>query len=194
VFYRAWRAGLGGKPFVMHKFRTMHVDQGPAASTITASGDSRVFPFGRLLRALKIDELPQLYDVLRGAMSVVGPRPEDLKIVREHYAPEHLATLDVRPGLASPGSIYNYTHGEQLIGRLNPEADYVEKLLPIKLAIEVEYVRRANFFYDLRIILRACCVIALIALGKRRFRDPPEMARIDHPTPARNVAPRPTGT
>jgi lipopolysaccharide/colanic/teichoic acid biosynthesis glycosyltransferase len=91
----------------MHKFRTMHVEQPSDASAITARDDKRVFRWGSWLRRLKIDELPQLFDILRGKMSVVGPRPEDPKIVRLYYAPEHRQTLMVRPGLASPGSIYN---------------------------------------------------------------------------------------
>src|SRR5947209_559846 len=93
VFYRARRVARGGEPFTMHKFRTMHVHQGAAPSAITGPSDRRVFFFGALLRRLKIDELPQFWDVLRGKMSLVGPRPEDPRIVRDHYAPEHLETL-----------------------------------------------------------------------------------------------------
>src|SRR6266566_8562668 len=77
VLYRAQRVGRDGKLFTMHKFRTMRVEQGPGSSPITGPNDSRVYRFGSLLRRLKIDELPQLYDVLRGTMSLVGPRPED---------------------------------------------------------------------------------------------------------------------
>jgi len=185
ILYRAQRCGRGGEPFTMHKFRTMVVEQGPKASAITASADGRVFPVGRLLRKLKIDELPQLYDVLRGKMSIVGPRPEDLSIVRDHYAPEHMETLTVRPGLASPGSIYNYTHGERLVGREHPELDYLQNLLPVKLALETVYVREASFAYDLRVILRTLLVIGQIAAGRRLFPDPPETARIDRIVPAR---------
>ncbi len=177
ILYRAERAGLNGTAFVMHKFRTMCVAQGSGASRITSSADSRVFWFGALLRRLKIDELPQLYDVLRGAMSVVGPRPEDATIIRDHYSPEQMETLSVRPGLASPGSIYNYTHGEKLIGKEHPEQDYCEKLLPVKLAVDLIYVREATFLYDLSIIFRTLWVILLIGLGKQYFPDPPEMGR-----------------
>ena len=186
IFFLARRVGLNGELFTMHKFRTMRVTQGTAASIISSSGDSRVFPFGRLLRRLKIDELPQLYDVLRGKMSIVGPRPEDPAIVRDHYAPEHMETLTVRPGLASPGSIYNYTHGEELIGQGAPERDYVERLLPVKLALEQVYVRNASLWYDLRVIFRTIGVIVRIACGQRGG-DPPEMAKIDRLVPARNT-------
>ena len=185
VFFRAQRIGRNGEPFVMHKFRTMRVEQGLAASTISSRDDRRVFLFGKLLRILKIDELPQLYDVLRGKMSIVGPRPEDPRIVRDHYAPEHWETLAVRPGLAGPGGIYNYTHAEKLIGRQDPERDYVEKVLPVKLALDEVYVREASFCYDLRLIARTVWIIALIALGRRRFRDPPEMAKVARVIPAR---------
>src|SRR4051812_37720460 len=84
VLYRARRVGLHGDLFTMHKFRTMNVDQGPDPSPLTSPNDSRVFPVGAALRLLKLDELPQLYDVLRGKMSLVGPRPEDPYFVREH--------------------------------------------------------------------------------------------------------------
>src|SRR5437763_3900118 len=121
AFYRARRAGRGGVPFTMLKLRTMHVDQGPAPSAITGVKDPRVFPFGALLRRLKIDELPQFWDVLRGQMSLVGPRPEDPRIVRDHYAAEHYETLRVRPGLTSPSSLYGYTHGDPFLAGEDPE-------------------------------------------------------------------------
>jgi len=178
ILYRARRSGRNGETFTMHKFRTMHGNQGPKASAITGPSDPRVFFFGSLLRRLKIDELPQLIDVLRGRMSLVGPRPEDPRIVRDYYAPEQRETLRVLPGLASPGSIYDYTHSDQVLAQGNPEQIYVEKILPLKLALDGVYVREANFFYDLRIILRACTVIVLMALGRRKFRDPPEIAKL----------------
>ena len=184
VLYRARRVGRGGELFTMHKFRTMHVDQGPRASAITGPEDTRVFFFGSLLRRLKIDELPQLYDVLRGKMSVVGPRPEDPRIVREHYRPEDMETLNVLPGLASPGSIYNYTHGDDILAQGDAEEMYAHKLLPIKLALEIVYVREGSFLYDLAIILRTIVVILLVACGKRRFANPPEMRKILRPATA----------
>lgn len=187
VFYRATRAGRNGKPFQMHKFRTMTTHQGPMASVITASQDARVFVFGRFLRMCKIDELPQLYDVLRGEMSIVGPRPEALPIVLQHYAPAHWETLQVRPGLASPGSIYNYTHGEKLIGNETPEQDYLTRLLPVKLALELVYLRKSSFLYDLRIVFRTIWVILLIALGKQEFPEPPETSWVGHIVPVRNI-------
>ena len=174
VLYRARRVGRGGRIFVMHKFRTMHVAT-ESTSAITATGDARVFPLGRILRALKIDELPQLFDVLMGNMAIVGPRPEDPGIVERHYGPLGLQTLDVSPGLASIGSIYNYTHGDLCLDNAAPELSYVQNLLPIKLALEVVYVQNASMLLDLRIIFRTILTISMIAIGRRSFADPPEM-------------------
>lgn len=184
IFYRAKRAGLNGVPFMMHKFRTMHTVQPGRASQITAVNDARVYPFGGLLRKAKLDELPQLFDVLRGRMSIVGPRPEALDIVKMHYSQDDWLTLSVKPGLASPGSIYYYTHAEDLVGQDAPEEAYRRKVLPVKLAIERVYVRNASLLYDVRIILRTIAVILARMFGKRVFREPPELSdsevRIDH--------------
>lgn len=175
AIYRARRMGQHGVVFVMHKFRTMHVAN-QQASVITGVADKRVFGFGRLLRATKIDELPQLYDVLTGTMSIVGPRPEDPKIVEQHYNQLARETLNVAPGLASPGSIYNYTHGHLYLRDADPEGSYVRQLLPMKLALELVYLRRQSFTSDLHVIARTAITIVRIALGQRRFAEPPEMA------------------
>lgn len=175
ILYRARRVGRRGEEFVMHKFRTMHTGSG-SGSVITAANDSRVFLAGRILRALKIDELPQLYDVLIGRMSIVGPRPEDPGIVDQYYNELGRETLTVAPGLASPGSVYNYTHGHLCLDDSDPEHSYVTKLLPVKLALELVYVRRASLAYDLRIILKTVLTILQIGLGKRYFAEPSEMA------------------
>jgi lipopolysaccharide/colanic/teichoic acid biosynthesis glycosyltransferase len=175
VIYRAPRIGLNGRPFTMLKFRTMRHDSGAGRRAITSVQDARVFPLGALLRRCKIDELPQFLNVLRGDMSVVGPRPEDPGIVSRAYRPEHMETLWVRPGLASPGSLFNYTHAETMLDGAAAESVYVERLLPLKLALETVYVRRASVIYDLWVMLRTAAVILAIAAGKRRFRDPPEM-------------------
>ena len=174
VFYRAVRVGQLGREFNMYKLRSMHVaiEQG---SAITTDRDPRVFACGRLLRALKIDELPQLWNVLIGQMSIVGPRPEDPKIVADHYTQIDQSTLMVRPGLTSPGSIYNYTHGETMIDSTDPEGCYVDRLLPVKLSLERAYLLNASLLYDVRLILRTVWVLARKAVGIRRFGDPPEM-------------------
>jgi lipopolysaccharide/colanic/teichoic acid biosynthesis glycosyltransferase len=175
VIFRAPRVGLHGRPFSMFKFRTMIAVTGDAGSAITGSHDPRVYPLGRLLRRSKIDELPQLLNVLRGEMAVVGPRPEDPRLVATWYRPEHQPTLEVRPGLASPGSLYNFTHGEVQLDGTDAEAAYIERVLAVKLALDVVYVRRASFGYDLTIVLRTLSVVVAAAFGKRRFGEPPEM-------------------
>lgn len=175
ILFRAGRVGKDGKEFIMYKFRTMHCRTEGTGSAITSANDSRVFPFGSVLRTTKIDELPQLINVLFGAMSIVGPRPEDPGIVRKHYTQANWETLTVKPGLASPGSIYNYTHGDLYLTGEDTEARYIEELLPVKLALEQVYVRRSSLLYDLTIVMRTISTIIQIALGKSNFNDPPEM-------------------
>src|SRR5213076_532631 len=104
-----------GTCFTMYKLLTMHQRQPVQASRVTRHDYPRLFARGRLLRRTKIDELPQLFNVLRGDMSIVGPRHEDPDIVARHYTPLLRETLAVRPGLASPGSLYHYTHGDALL-------------------------------------------------------------------------------
>lgn len=174
VLYRARRTGRGGVDFVMYKFRTMHLVQ-KSHSVITGTHDARIFPVGRILRATKIDELPQLFNVLLGQMSIVGPRPEDPAIVAKYYGPLGHETLNVRPGLTSYGSLYNYTHGHLLLDDSDPENSYARQLLPIKLALEVVYVRNGSLSSDLGIIIRTLLTIISIALGKRSFADPGEL-------------------
>lgn len=174
VLYKARRTGRGGADFVMYKFRTMHVVQ-QSHSVITGTHDARIFPVGRILRATKIDELPQLFNVLTGQMSIVGPRPEDPAIVAKHYGPLGHETLTIRPGLASYGSLYNYTHGQLLLDESDPEKSYIDQLLPIKLALEVVYVRHRSLTADVCIIMRTVFTIIGIVLGKRRFAEPSEI-------------------
>jgi lipopolysaccharide/colanic/teichoic acid biosynthesis glycosyltransferase len=177
ILYRAKRVGIGGKTYTMYNFRTMHVNHGPAGSCITAQNDARVFTFGSWLRRLKIDELPQLINILRREMAIVGPRPEDPKIVNSHYTSDQLETLRILPGLSSPGSIYYYTHGEKTLNGEDSERRYVETLLPIKLALDIIYVREASVLYSLSIIHRTIWVILATALGKHNFPDPPELSK-----------------
>jgi lipopolysaccharide/colanic/teichoic acid biosynthesis glycosyltransferase len=175
VFYRAIRVGARRRPFVMYKLRSMHVQE-RGQSAITAAVDPRIFRFGELLRRSKLDELPQFLNVLRGDMAIVGPRPEDPKFVEEHYTPVQLETLEVRPGLTSPASLYDYVHGEPTLTSGDVERQYVEQLLPVKLALEVVYVRRASLGYDIAIIGRTIWTIVLVLAGRREFPELPEMA------------------
>lgn len=182
AFYKAKRVGLRGRTFWIYKLRTMHVDRSPSASPITAARDHRVFRVGRWLRFLKLDELPQLFNILRGDMSFVGPRPEDPRIVRAHYGVIGMRTLEVRPGLAGVSSIFNYTHGDQWLDCEQPAKAYVEELLPVKLALELVYLSRVSFWYDLALIGRTMAVILLKTLGKQDFPLPPEWAELPRQT------------
>ena len=174
VFYQARRIGRFGHEFKMLKLRSMHVAS-DSKSAITSCGDTRVFLIGRVLRAAKIDELPQLWNVLIGQMSVVGPRPEDPKIVADHFSAADRTTLDVRPGLTSPGSIYNYTHGERLIDGVDPEQSYIERLLPIKMALERVYIQRLSLKYDLQLVVRTAWILIRKMMGHAEFANPPEL-------------------
>jgi lipopolysaccharide/colanic/teichoic acid biosynthesis glycosyltransferase len=176
VFYRARRVGKDGTLFTMYKLRTMHLGPGLSTSRITGHADPRVFRFGRWLRRAKLDELPQLVNVLRGDMAIVGPRPEDPAIVARHYTALERETLRVRPGLASPGSLFHYTDGERWLGNADPERDYVDRLMPLKLALDVVYVRGASLRYDLRVIGRTAWAICAGLAGKRCFPAPRELA------------------
>jgi len=171
-----------GREFTMYKFRSMRVAHSDVASPITARNDPRVFPFGKFLRATKIDELPQLFNVLKGDMSLVGPRPEAPEIVRRYYKQDDLETLQVAPGITSPGTVYYYTHRESTLAKDDVLDQYVGELLSAKLALDRVYLRRAGLLYDVRIILRTVAGITARTLGLLRwFPDPPELmeARID---------------
>jgi lipopolysaccharide/colanic/teichoic acid biosynthesis glycosyltransferase len=166
IFYHATRIGRDGIPFRMAKFRTMTVGTA-GQSEITAPGDSRVFPLGRVIRLLKIDELPQLINILRGEMSIVGPRPESDKIVDLHYTDWMRETLAVAPGLTSVGALFGYSYGDELLDASRPEESYVERMLPAKLALERAYLDRASFLGDLSYMLRTGVAILLAPFGGR---------------------------
>lgn len=164
VFYKARRMGKGGKVFLMFKFRTMHLDS-DLTSTITAPNDRRIFSFGLLLRRLKIDELPQFWNILIGEMSLVGPRPEDPMIVDQNYEAWMRETLQVTPGVTGPGSIYGSFFGNALLDNSDPEGSYVRNLLPPKLALERAYMERARLLSDLQYILLTVWAIFAHILG-----------------------------
>ena len=176
VFYRAERVGKDARTFAMYKFRTMHAVH-TLKSPITAERDPRVFPFGAWLRLAKLDELPQCLNILKGDMAVVGPRPEDPGIVARYYAPEHIELLRVLPGLTSPGTLYDYGHGEALLQADDPERHYVEKVLPLRLALDLVYVREASLRYDLALVARTLGLMARRVSGAAGRGKPPELAR-----------------
>ncbi len=152
IFYRAPRVGLNGVPFRLFKFRSMVANAARIGPAVTGAGDARITPIGRFLRRTKLDELPQLFNVLRGEMSLVGPRPEDPRYAAL-YTPEQRRVLSVRPGITSPASIA-YRSEEALLTGDDWETDYIQHVLPAKLAIDLQYVERASLLYDLTLIFR----------------------------------------
>ena len=181
ILYVAVRVGLNGNPFKMYKFRSMRVrsncdEQGPV---ITAKNDARITKFGKLLRSTKLDELPQLFNVLKGDMAIIGPRPEDFDIVIGSYNKKMMDSLKVRPGLASPGSIYNYTHIECLLPAGDPTSFYTRTILVKKVLMDAYYANNKSVLYDLRLIFRTIKVISLKLVGVDKFSDPPELFYIN---------------
>ena len=174
VLFRPTRVGLHGRTFTMLKLRTMRLSQEPGGSVITAKHDPRLIPMARWMRRFKLDELPQLINILKGDMAIVGPRARHPRIVSSYRTPTQRETLEVLPGLTSPGSIYALTHGEAILDSDDPETVYLKRVLPTKLALDVVYVRKASLAYDLRIIFRTVGVI-LNPWGARS--DPPEMEK-----------------
>lgn len=154
VFFSQDRVGRDGRPFRIHKFRTMRAGS-PGDLQITGSGDSRVTPLGGWLRASKLDELPQLVNIVRGEMSLVGPRPEVAPYV-DHYTAQQRRVLLARPGLTDPATL-QFRDEEDLLGEVpleEQERYYLTTILPHKLSLNLAYLERATFRYDLALILR----------------------------------------
>lgn len=158
VCYRAARIGKDGQPFRLYKFRSMVVGADRQGPGITVGGDRRVTPLGRRLRRTKLDELPQLLNVLRGEMSLVGPRPEDPRYVAL-YTPGQRAVLRVRPGITSAASLL-YRHEEQVLAGADWEARYRDEVMPAKIAIDLDYLARRSLRSDLGLIART--VVAMV--------------------------------
>ncbi len=152
VFYRAPRAGQGGRPFKLWKFRSMVTDAASRGPGITAGGDPRVTRAGAFLRKTKMDELPQLINVLRGEMTFVGPRPEDPRYIAKR--PElYAAALKLKPGVTGAGSL-EFRDEEAVLAGKDLEAAYFEEVLPRKLAADVAYARRQTLRTDIAMILK----------------------------------------
>ncbi|HEC23314.1 MAG TPA: sugar transferase [Chloroflexi bacterium] len=157
VFHRAIRVGREGREFKLYKFRTMVADAERKGPGITVAGDPRVTRVGQVLRRTKLDELPQLINVLRGEMSLVGPRPEDPRYVAL-YTPEQRAVLNVRPGMTGLAAV-RYHNEETLLEGPDWEKTYIEKIMPAKLALELEYVRNPTLWRDLGILFQTALVL-----------------------------------
>ena len=174
VFFRQVRVGRHGRHFRIFKFRTMHVVAAAAAATaaapptevagatqLTVAGDARITRSGSWLRRSKLDELAQLIDVLRGSMSLVGPRPEVPYFVRHYPADVRARVLSVRPGITDLASLHYRDENELLARADDPQREYLEVILPAKLRYALDYVDHATFAGDLRILAQT--VRALVA-------------------------------
>lgn len=158
AFFRQVRVGLNGKRFFLYKFRTMHMVPEAEKGRFDAGDTSRVTPIGRFLRKTKLDEFPQFFNVLKGDMSIVGPRPEIEKWVAVY--PERWAVIHtVRPGITDPASIA-FRNEEEILGcSEDPEICYREKILPRKLDLYEEYVRTQSFLGDLKLIFKTAYTV-----------------------------------
>ena len=161
IFFRQQRVGRFGVPFRIHKFRTMrHQPHEAEALPITVGDDARITRSGRWLRRTRIDELPQLIDVLAGAMSLVGPRPEVPRYVALYPPALRARALAVRPGITDPASLEFVDEADLLARAADPEREYVEVILPRKVLRAAEYAERATLASDLGVLLRTLRVLA----------------------------------
>ncbi|HQF03052.1 MAG TPA: sugar transferase [Phycicoccus sp.] len=158
VLFTQERVGLGGEPFDIHKFRTMRA--GAGGLQVTSDGDDRITRVGRVLRKTKLDELPQLWDVARGRMSLVGPRPEVSKYVAQWPAELRDEILSVRPGITDPASIRFRNESEELAAAADPEAHYVHVILPEKARMYAAYARSHSLRGDLKVLWDTLVVVA----------------------------------
>ena len=153
IFFKQERVGFKGKHFLILKFRTMIVDAEKYGKQITVGKDDRITSVGKFLRKYKLDELPQLINVLKGDMSLVGPRPEVPRYVKL-YSKEQRKVLEVRPGITDLASL-RYSDENDLLGTVkNPEEYYINIIMKDKLNLNLEYIDKGNVFYDIVIILK----------------------------------------
>ena len=165
VFYMAQRIGRDNKPFRMFKFRSMRVDDKADEKNFKAAG-SRIFPFGEVMRRYKIDELPQLINIILGDMSIVGPRPaarDQLDIVR---GGRFSRTAEVPPGLTGPGALLDYIYGDAV----ESEEEYIEKVLSLRLELELYYIDARGPLYDLKMIWYTVVCIFCRVIGREPER------------------------
>ena len=158
VFFRQERVGRGGRIFLLWKLRSMHAGPAGDAPQLTVRGDARITRVGRWLRRLKLDELPQLVNVLRGEMSLVGPRPEVPRYVALYDA-EQRRVLELVPGMIDPASLRFADEAEILAGAQDAESEYVRNILPEKIRASLEYAARASRWSDLALIVSTPAVL-----------------------------------
>ena len=159
VFFRQERVGRGGRVCRIHALRTMRADAERLGGPLTVGADPRVTRIGAFLRAHRLDELPQLIDVLRGDMSLVGPRPEVPRYVALYPPALREQVLAVRPGITDPASLAFRGEARQLAAAADPEREYVEVILPNKLALAADYAAHATLWTDLGVVARSLRVL-----------------------------------
>lgn len=153
VFYKQIRVGRNNKDFKLYKFRSMRVNSDKQGLLTVGSKDSRITKAGYFIRKYKIDELPQLFNVLKGDMSFVGPRPEVRRYV-DLYSEEQMKVLSVRPGITDPASIKYRNENDILSSASNPEEYYIQHIMPDKLKINIDYINTRTFVKDIKIIFQ----------------------------------------
>lgn len=159
VLYSQIRVGLHGQSFRLYKFRSMVVNADQLGSSVTTGRDPRITTVGRILRKTKLDELPQLWNVLRGDMSLVGPRPDVPEIIAT-YTPEMRHILNIRPGITSIASLH-LRHEEELLSlAADPNTFYIQTVVPAKVNLAMEHVRRDSFLFDLFILIQTVWAVA----------------------------------
>ena len=154
VFFKGERMGKNGKPFRIFKFRTMVDKADKMGGPSTAADDPRLTKIGLFLKRFQIDELPQLINVLKGEMSLVGPRPEVKMYIDMLSGEQRKIILSVRPGMSDWASLWNFHESEILKGSRDPEKTYMEKIRPEKICLQIEYVQNHSFLVDLKIITK----------------------------------------
>ncbi|MBL7936762.1 MAG: sugar transferase [Bacteroidia bacterium] len=152
LFYLQTRVGKNGKDFKLFKFRTMHLDADKKGLLTVGGRDPRVTSIGYYLRKYKLDELPQLFNVLFGTMSLVGPRPEVRKYV-DLYTKEQQQVLSVKPGITDFASLEYINENDLLAKSDNPEKTYIDEIMPAKLALNAKYIQQQGWLIDVKIIL-----------------------------------------
>lgn len=158
LIFISTRVGCDGKNFSMYKFRTMYIDSQKSAS-ITAPNDCRITRIGHFLRSFRIDELPQLINIIKGEMSIVGPRPEDPVIVKQYYTQEMLRTLGVRPGLTSPGTLHYLKNFRVEVAEQDTVQSYTQKILLKRIELDLAYFLKRDLKSDL---ITICQTIKLL--------------------------------
>ena len=162
IFYRAKRVGRYNKSFVMYKFRTMVENAERIGGSSTAADDLRITKLGKFLRKWKIDELPQIWNIIKRDMNLMGPRSEVKEYIELMTEEERKVILSVRPGIVDLASLWDFDEGEILKGSKDPEKDYKEKIWPIKKKLQIEYIKNHSLLLDIKILL--CLILKLLRL------------------------------